>query len=300
MTTTAHERQYLDILRGCYEYGEHYADRTGVGRQGLWQRTMRFELQHGFPLLTTKYVPFKSVVRELLWFISGSTYEPHLAERGAHFWKPWAPEDGHLGPIYGHRMRNAGASPCLASESRSEPEWDNAGRRWIAPGRDFDGVDQLRQLVEGIIRNPNSTRLMMNLWDEHEAHEAALPPCHIIFQCKVSNGYLHTCLYQRSCDQPIGVPFNIASYALLTELLAHVTGLRAGTFVHHLGDVHIYDNQHEGVREQLSREPHPSPTVRIEDTHRARGMDGLLEITEQDITLHDYYHHPKIEYPVAV
>ena len=288
------EYQYLNLLSECLNKGVEYNDRTGVGRKGVWQRTLRFDLtENKWPLITTKKMPWKSTVRELLWFISGSTYEPHLEEMGCKFWKPWSPQNGELGPIYGHRFRNAGASKL-----RLEKVYNTTNKRWINTNFDADGVDQLKHLIHEINNNPNSTRHIINLWDEHEAFEGALPPCHIIFHCKVIENQLYSFLYQRSCDLPIGVPFNIASYSLLTKLIAHATDLEPVEFVHQLGDAHIYKNQTNQIKEQINREPYNEPILKINNNQK--GLDSLTNLDLDDLELIDYNYHPKLEIPVAV
>ena len=555
MSTNHHEDQYLQILRECLNHGVEYDDRTGVGRIGLWQRQMRFDLREGFPLLTTKKMAWKYVIRELLWFISGSTYEPHLSQQGCSIWRPWSDVNGDLGKIYGYRMtrvenngppemvqpketdpkyneqwempiypleepvnedtqpsvgrrrkervgdtvvsttgrefrvlqfvgsRNAQsyyliqskvsghkkevASTNIGNGKLSDPyeptrvgvgfigemperypvavdnltesmrhnlqevwssmidrcynpkckeypyygkqgvyvcrrwhsfslflcdavtlpnwwnKWANKQRYeidkdhfnamcyapnttvWLPASRNklyrtsvaFKGVDpdgnaylglsgnsfanehgltaskinlclrgknshhkgwtfsyldnghlyrfplpinQLKNLVEGIQNNPTSTRHIMNLWSEKESFECALPHCHILFHCKVQGDTLHSAMYARSQDLCLGTPFNMASYALLTKLIAWVTGLEAGTFVHHLGDTHVYKNQVEGTKEQLSREPYSMPAVGFPQELKGSGFEGLMSVKESDIFLHGYNHHPKITFPVAV
>ncbi len=265
-------RPYLDLLREVLEHGEPKGDRTGTGTRSLFGMQTRYDLREGFPLVTTKKIIFGSVVRELLWFLKGSTNIHDGLSPHTKIWDAWADEDGNLGPIYGHQWRNWGAAPG-----------DPAG----------SGIDQVRAAIELIKHNPNSRRIIVNAWNVADVPKMALPPCHAFFQFYVANGRLDCQLYQRSADLALGVPFNIASYALLTMMIAQECGLTAGYFVHTLGDAHIYDNHVEGVKKQLKREPKPLPRVTIADK-------PLDELEFEDIELHDYTHHAFIKFPVAV
>ena len=281
-------KQYQDLLRSILEHGTEHEDRTGVGTVSHFGHQTRFDLRAGFPLVTTKKIPFRWVAEELFWFLSGDTNEGNLRARGVDIWKEWADEEhtrrfgreaGDLGPVYGYL-------------------WRSFGGRY--PVR--DGVDQIARLVREIQQNPNSRRLIVTGWDPRVADEVDLPPCHTLFQLKVERGRtLHCQLYQRSADAFLGVPFNISSYALLTHMLAHVCGLEVGEFVYTLGDYHIYSNHLEQVRELLSREPLPLPRLEILDEGRAlRGLEGLLAFRYEHLSLVGYRSHGKIEAPVAV
>ena len=254
-------RQYLDLLQRILDEGSPREDRTGTGTIALFGHQMRFDLAAGFPLLTTKKVHFTSVLHELLWFLSGSTNVAPLQERGVRIWNEWATEEqcarfgrpaGELGPVYGHQWRNFGAT--------LRPDGSYAK----------DGVDQIARLIEQIRTNPTSRRLIVSGWHPGEADQVALPPCHTLFQFFVeSRGRLSCQLYQRSGDVFLGVPFNIASYALLTMMVAHVTGLAPGHFVHTFGDVHLYKNHVEQAKLQLTRTPKPLPTLTIDPSVRS-------------------------------
>jgi thymidylate synthase len=279
-------RAYLDLLRLVLDHGKPRSDRTGVGTRGVFGHQMRFELADGFPLLTTKKLHTKSIIHELLWFISGRTDNQYLTERGVTIWNEWAGAEqcarfgraeGDLGPIYGHQWRNFGATPAPAG------------------GYARDGVDQLAWVLEEIKRNPDSRRLIVSGWNPREASQVALPPCHTLFQFHVQDGSLSCQLYQRSADIFLGVPFNIASYALLTCLVAQVLGLRPGTFVHSLGDAHLYANHVEQARLQLQREPRPLPRLEL-----APDLDDLFAVRFEDIAITGYEPHPAIKAAVAV
>ena len=280
-------REYLDLLRHTLETGEIRRDRTGVGTIGIFGAQLRFDLEKGFPLVTTKKVHLKSIVQELLWFIAGRTDNAWLNERGVSIWNEWATaeqcakfgrEEGDLGPVYGHQWRNFGAT--LKSDGSYER----------------DGVDQLRILIEALKHNPHSRRLIVSGWNPKEATAVALPPCHTLFQFHVSeSGKLSCQLYQRSADLFLGVPFNIASYALLTHLLAQACGLRVGHFVHTFGDAHIYSNHVDQVKEQLSREVRPLPKLKLNPD-----VKDLFAFKYEDIAVEGYDPHPPIKAPVAV
>lgn len=228
-------RQYLDLLQDIMDNGVDKTDRTGVGTRSVFGRQMRFDLSKGFPLVTTKKVHLKSIIYELLWFIKGDTNVKYLQDNGVRIWNEWADENGDLGPVYGSQWRN----------------WNG------------EGIDQLAEVIERIKNNPNDRRMIVTAWNPSKIWQMKLPPCHMLFQFYVANGKLSCMLYQRSCDMFLGVPFNIASYALLTMMIAQVSGLKAGEFIHTLGDTHIYHNHFEQVKEQLSRTPLPLPTMKI-------------------------------------
>lgn len=228
-------KQYLDLLQDIMDNGVDKTDRTGVGTRSVFGRQMRFDLNKGFPLVTTKKVHLKSIIYELLWFIKGDTNVKYLQDNGVRIWNEWADENGNLGPVYGSQWRN----------------WNG------------DGIDQLADVIERIKHNPNDRRMIVTAWNPSKIGQMKLPPCHMMFQFYVANGKLSCMLYQRSCDMFLGVPFNIASYALLTMMIAQICDLKAGEFIHTLGDTHIYHNHFEQVKEQLSRTPLPLPTMKI-------------------------------------
>lgn len=281
-------KQYHDLLRSILDLGTKHNDRTGVGTISHFGYQTRFDLREGFPIVTTKRVPFRWVAEELFWFLSGDTSESNLRERGVDIWAEWADdahtrrfgrEAGDLGPVYGYLWRSFGGN---------------------YPAK--DGVDQIALLIDQIQHNPDSRRLIVTGWDPREANNVDLPPCHTLFQFKIeSRRILHCQLYQRSADAFLGVPFNISSYALLMRLVAHVMNLEVGEFVYTLGDYHIYQNHLDQVNELLSREPLPLPTLEIKDPdHRLRGLDGLLAINYEHLNLVGYKSHGKIAAPVAV
>ena len=281
-------KQYHDLLRSILDRGTRHEDRTGVGTVSHFGFQTRFDLREGFPLVTTKRVPFRWVAEELFWFLSGDTNEANLRARGVDIWAEWADrehtrrfgrEPGDLGPVYGYLWRSFGGD---------------------YPER--DGVDQIARLVAEIGRDPNSRRLIVTGWDPRVADRVDLPPCHTLFQFKVEAGaVLHCQLYQRSADAFLGVPFNISSYALLTHMVAHVCDLTPGEFVYTLGDYHIYLNHLEQVEELLAREPLPLPRLEIrDDENRLRGLEGLLSMSYEDLSLVGYQSHAKIPAPVAV
>ena len=260
-------KQYLDLLKDIMENGHDKEDRTGTGTRSVFGRSMRFDLSQGFPLLTTKRMFLKGVISELLWFVKGDTNIEFLHDNGVHIWDEWADENGNLGPIYGAQWRN----------------WDNFG------------IDQLKKLVEDIKNTPDSRRLIVSAWNPTQLDEMALPPCHMMYQCYVQDGKLSLMMYQRSGDMFLGVPFNIASYALLTMMLAQVCGLEAGEYIHVLGDAHIYKNHFAQVKEQLSREPYPLPKMVLNP--KVYEIDGF---TLKDFTLEGYQYHPAIKGKVSV
>ena len=281
-------RQYHDILKSILTNGTEHEDRTGVGTISHFGFQTRFDLRDGFPIVTTKKVPFRWIAEELFWFLSGDTNEATLRASGVDIWKEWADaehtrrfgrEPGDLGPIYGYLWRSFGGH---------------------YPKR--DGMDQIARLIDEIESNPNSRRLIVSGWDPRECDNVDLPPCHTVFQFKIEQErVLHCQLYQRSADAFLGVPFNISSYALLTHLVAHVCGLEVGEFIYTLGDYHIYQNHVEQVNQLLSREPLPLPRLEINDeANQLRGLEGLLSIRYEHLNLIGYESHAKIAAQVAV
>lgn len=261
---------YLELLRHVLEQGVEKADRTGTGTRSLFGYQMRFNLQAGFPLVTTKRLHTKSIIHELLWFLRGETNVRSLQAEGVTIWDEWAREDGELGPIYGYQWRS-----------------------W--PAADGSQIDQIQQVIEEIRRNPDSRRLIVNAWNVADLPRMALPPCHLLFQFYVAEGKLSCQLYQRSADVFLGVPFNIASYALLTLMMAQVTGYQPGEFIHTFGDVHLYNNHIEQARLQLSRAPYPLPTM-----HLNPAVKSIFDFRFEDFALQGYQAHPRIAAPVAV
>jgi thymidylate synthase len=261
---------YLDLLTRVLEHGARKHDRTGTGTLSVFGHQMRFDLERGFPLLTTKKVHIKSVVHELLWFLTGDTNVRYLQDRGVSIWDEWADENGDLGPVYGHQWRS-----------------------WPAP--DGRTIDQMSAVLDQIRTNPDSRRLIVSAWNVADIDRMKLPPCHTLFQFYVAGGRLSCQLYQRSADVFLGVPFNIASYALLTMMVAQVSGLRPGEFIHTFGDAHLYLNHVEQARLQLSRQPRPLPILRLNPA-----VDSLYAFTYDDISVEHYDPHPAIKAPVAV
>jgi thymidylate synthase len=273
-------QQYLDLLNHIMENGVDKGDRTGTGTRSVFGYQMRFDLQEGFPMVTTKKLHLKSIIYELLWLLSGDTNIKYLKDNGVRIWNEWADENGDLGPVYGAQWRN----------------WNN------------DGIDQIAQIVDSLKNNPNNRRMMVSAWNpsvmpdtsisfaENVANgKAALPPCHAFFQFYVANGKLSCQMYQRSADSFLGVPFNIASYALLTMMMAQVTGLQPGEFIHTFGDVHIYKNHFEQVKLQLTRSPKPLPVMKINPE-----VKSIFDFTYNDFELVGYEHHPHIKGQVSV
>jgi thymidylate synthase len=295
-------KQYHDLLRHILANGTRHEDRTGTGTISAFGYQTRFDLREGFPIVTTKRVPFRWVAEELFWFLSGSTDERALNARGVDIWAEWATAEqtahfgrdaGDLGPVYGYLWRSFGGDyPKL------------------------NGVDQIARLIREIETNPNSRRLIVTGWNPETCDEVALPPCHTLFQFKVENASnaelnpkskiqnpksrLHCQLYQRSADAFLGVPFNISSYALLTHLVAHVCDLEVGDFIHTFGDLHIYNNHFEQVEELLAREPMPLPELEFVNTENLKGLDGLLDFKFENLKLNNYQSWGKIAAPVAV
>jgi len=263
-------RQYLDLLQHILDNGAPKRDRTGTGTLSIFGYQMRFDLGAGFPLLTTKKLHLKSIIYELLWFLKGDTNVGYLKEHGVRIWDEWADESGDLGPIYGAQWRS-----------------------WPAPGG--GSVDQITRLVDLIRDDPDSRRMIVCAWNPGQLEEMALPPCHVLFQFYAADGRLSCQLYQRSADTFLGVPFNIASYSLLTLMVAQVTGLEPGEFIHTFGDAHLYNNHLEQARLQLSREPRPPPSMRLNPSVRS-----IFEFEYDDFTLENYDPHPHIAAKVAV
>ena len=279
-------RQYLDLLQRILDEGRPRPDRTGTGTRSVFGHQMRFDLRAGFPALTTKKLHLRSIIHELLWFLSGDTRVEYLQERKVRIWNEWATaeqtarfgrEAGDLGPVYGHQWRNFGATP------RPDGTWED------------DGVDQIQNLLDGLRNNPHSRRHLVTGWNPKEADQVALPPCHTLFQFYVHDDELSCQLYQRSADVFLGVPFNIASYALLTCMIAQVTGLRPGEFVHTFGDAHLYNDHLDQARLQLTREPRPLPTLWLNPE-----VTDLFAFTFDDIRLGGYDPHPHIKARVSV
>ncbi|MBP2436159.1 thymidylate synthase [Microbacterium amylolyticum] len=267
--TDAIPTPYEDLVREVLETGTHKSDRTGTGTRSVFGRQIRYDLQKGFPLLTTKRVHFRSVALELLWFLRGDSNVRWLQERGVTIWDEWADENGDLGPVYGVQWRS-----------------------WPTP--DGQHIDQIAQVVEQLRDTPDSRRMLVTAWNPSEVSQMALPPCHAMFQFYVADGRLSCQLYQRSADMFLGVPFNIASYAMLTMMMAQQAGLEPGDFVWTGGDCHVYDNHTEQVRTQLAREAYPYPTLRI------RQAADIFSYELDDFELIGYEHHPGIKAPVAV
>ena len=260
-------QQYLDLLRDIMENGVDKMDRTGVGTRSVFGRQMRFDLSKGFPLVTTKKVHLKSIIHELLWFLKGETNVKYLQENGVRIWNEWADENGELGPVYGSQWRN----------------WNG------------EGIDQIAEVIATLKKNPNDRRMIVSAWNVGKIPEMHLPPCHMMFQFYVANNKLSCMLYQRSCDMFLGVPFNIASYALLTMMVAQVCGLEPGEFVHTLGDTHIYHNHFEQVKEQLSHTPYPLPQMKINPN-----VKNIDDFKYEDFELVNYQSYDTIRAQVAV
>ncbi|ASJ55200.1 MULTISPECIES: thymidylate synthase [Brevibacillus] len=263
-------KQYLDLCQRILDEGVTKEDRTGTGTTSVFGHQMRFDLSEGFPMVTTKKLHMKSIIHELLWFLSGDTNVRYLQENGVRIWNEWADENGDLGPVYGSQWRSF-------------------------TGRDGKTVDQIQWVIDEIKRNPDSRRLIVSAWNPAELDKMALPPCHLLFQFYVANGKLSCQLYQRSGDTFLGVPFNIASYALLTHMVAHVTGLEVGDFVHTIGDAHLYLNHIEQVKLQLTREPKPLPKLVLNPD-----VTSIFDFKYEDIEIVGYESHPHIKGEVAV
>ena len=263
-------KQYLDLLRHVRDHGTHKQDRTGVGTRSVFGYQMRFDLNAGFPAVTTKRLHFRSIIHELLWFLRGETNIAYLNEHGVSIWDEWADEHGELGPVYGSQWRS-----------------------W--PTSDGERIDQIARVLEGIRRDPDSRRHVVCAWNVADIEHMALPPCHLLFQFYVADGRLSCQLYQRSADLFLGVPFNIASYALLTLMVAQVVGLAPGDFVHTLGDAHLYVNHLEQVETQLARAPYALPTMTLNPK-----VDSIFGFGYEDFELLEYQYHPGIKAPIAV
>lgn len=263
-------KQYLSLLRSVLENGTEKADRTGTGTRSLFGHQIRFDLSAGFPLLTTKKVHLKSIIHELLWFLRGETNVNYLRENGVSIWDEWADEQGELGPIYGYQWRS-----------------------WPTP--DGNSVDQISQVLDQLRTQPDSRRMIVNAWNVGQIPQMALPPCHALFQFYVSQNRLSCQLYQRSADVFLGIPFNIASYALLLLMVAQVSGLEPGDFIHTFGDVHLYNNHVEQARLQLQRNPRRLPTMRLDSS-----VTNLFDFRYEHFRLESYDPHPRISAPVAV
>lgn len=263
-------QQYLQLLEHILDQGVEKTDRTGTGTRSVFGYQMRFDLRESFPLVTTKKLHFKSIIHELLWFLSGDTNVRYLQDNGVKIWNEWADENGELGPVYGSQWRS-----------------------WM--GADGETVDQVSQVVKQIKTNPDSRRLIVSAWNVAEIPKMKLPPCHAFFQFYVADGELSCQLYQRSADVFLGVPFNIGSYAALTMMMSQVTGLKPGDFVHTLGDAHLYSNHLDQVELQLSRDPKPLPALRLNP-----GVDSIFDFKFEDFTLENYEAHPHIKGAVAV
>lgn len=263
-------RAYLDLLQHILDNGAEKSDRTGTGTISCFGYQMRFDLQEGFPMLTTKKLHLKSIIHELLWFLNGDTNIKYLKENGVGIWDEWADENGDLGPVYGHQWRS-----------------------WA--GADGKTYDQISEAVRLLKTNPDSRRIIVNAWNVADLSKMALTPCHALFQFYVANGKLSCQLYQRSADVFLGVPFNIASYALLTMMMAQVCGLEYGEFVHTFGDVHLYSNHIEQAKLQLTREPYPLPTMKMNPE-----VKDIFGFKFEDFTLENYQSHPHIKAPVAI
>lgn len=262
--------QYETLLKHVYQNGNFKSDRTGTGTKSLFGAQLRFNLSEGFPLVTTKKVHLKSIIHELLWFIKGETNTKYLTDNGVTIWNEWADKEGNLGPVYGYQWRS-----------------------W--PAANGKHIDQLTEVIDTIKKNPDSRRMIVSAWNVADLPQMALMPCHAFFQFYVADGKLSCQLYQRSADMFLGVPFNIASYALLTMMIAQVCGLEAGDFIHTFGDAHIYANHFEQVELQLSRDPRPYPMMKLN-----KDISSIVDFTFEDFTLEDYNPHPAIKAPVAV
>ncbi len=263
-------KQYLDLMRHVRDHGTDKSDRTGTGTRSVFGYQMRFDLAEGFPLVTTKKCHLRSIIHELLWFLTGDTNIGYLKENAVRIWDEWADENGNLGPVYGSQWRS-----------------------WPTP--DGQSIDQISQIIEQIKQTPDSRRIIVSAWNVAEIENMALPPCHAFFQFYVADGKLSCQLYQRSADIFLGVPFNIASYALLTMMVAQVCELQVGDFIHTLGDAHLYSNHMNQVEQQIVREPYPLPEMLLNPD-----VKNLLDFTFDDFTLQNYQSHPHIKAPVAV
>ncbi|MDD3286642.1 MAG: thymidylate synthase [Bacteroidales bacterium] len=263
-------KQYLDLLNNVLESGNLKEDRTGTGTKSIFGYQMRFNLQEGFPLITTKKLHLRSIIHELLWFLQGNTNIDYLHQNKVTIWDEWADENGDLGPVYGKQWR----------------AWET---------KDGKVVDQISELIEQIKTNPNSRRLLVSAWNVSDVDKMALPPCHVLFQFYVANNKLSCQLYQRSADIFLGVPFNIASYAILTHMIAQVCNLEVGDFIHTIGDAHLYTNHFDQARLQLSRSPYPLPELKLN-----KDIKNIFDFKFEDIEIVNYTSHPTIKAPIAV
>ncbi len=263
-------QQYLDLINHVINDGNNKSDRTGTGTRSVFGYQMRFDLKNSFPLLTTKKIHFKSIIYELLWFLNGDTNIKYLNENGISIWNEWADENGDLGPVYGYQWRS-----------------------W--PSKTGGKIDQISQLIEQLKMNPDSRRHIVSAWNPSDVDEMALPPCHCLFQFYISQGALSCQLYQRSADIFLGVPFNIASYSLLTIMIAKILNLKPGEFIHTFGDAHLYNNHFDQAREQIQRTPKISPKIKI-----LSSPDSIFDFQYNDFVLEDYNPHPHISAPIAV
>ena len=263
-------QQYLDLIRRILDEGEAKQDRTGTGTLSVFGHQMRFDLSEGFPMVTTKKLHLKSIIYELLWFLKGDTNIKYLQENGVRIWNEWADDNGDLGPVYGKQWR----------------KWES---------KDGEIIDQIDNAIKSIKDNPDSRRIIVSAWNVGELKEMALMPCHAFFQFHVANGKLNCQLYQRSADVFLGVPFNIASYALLTHMIAQICHLKPGTFVHTIGDAHLYNNHLEQAKLQITRQPKKLPTLKLNDK-----VSNIDEFDYDDITIIDYQHHPHISAPISI
>lgn len=267
-------QQYLDLIRRIRDEGTYKSDRTGTGTYSVFGHQMRFDLSDGFPLVTTKKLHLKSIIHELLWFIAGDTNIKYLKDNGVSIWDEWADENGDLGPVYGYQWRSWPDSKSAANG---------------------ETIDQLKNVLNQIKNTPDSRRMLVSAWNVSDVDQMALPPCHCLFQFYVADGKLSCQLYQRSADVFLGVPFNIASYALLTHMVAQACALEVGDFVHTFGDAHLYSNHIEQADLQLAREPLPLPTLKLNSD-----VNDLFDFTYDDVTIEGYVSHPHIKAPVAI
>ncbi|MCD4761020.1 thymidylate synthase [bacterium] len=297
-------KQYLDLLQNIMDNGVDKGDRTGVGTRSVFGAQARFDLSEGFPLLTTKKMFLKAIIHELIWFVQGDTSLKYLADNGVRIWNEWpfqkyleannlADKYPKYTPEWEEKMKEYVEN--VKTDDKFAKQWGDLGPIYGYQWRNFGGVDQLMDVIKRIKTNPNDRRMIVSAWNPPEISKMALPPCHLLFQFYVAEGKLSLQMYQRSCDTFLGVPFNIASYSLLLMMIAQVTGLKPGTFVHTYGDLHIYSNHFDQVKEQLSREPKKLPTMKINPT-----VKNIEDFKYEDFTLENYNPHPSIKAPIAV